>query len=234
MKDQKTTQLAVADFKSAFLNYASFGANVVRSESPEEVKKAIKAIALPAGSSSIKKTTDFNIALNAYVGFVWGQDKPNHTNYITKDANGNDVKVELNGGKALAVYAPVGVTFSKGMLFSKKNPWSISAFISVIDVGALVGYRFDDDSTSTVTTEVKLANIFAPGGNVAIGLPWVPISIGYGFQFIPSLQRNPGDNSLYKVDYSGWRMNQIFVAVDIPLANFYTGKKYMFSKRGKK
>ncbi|RAW00849.1 hypothetical protein [Pseudochryseolinea flava] len=219
------------DFKSSFLNYATFGANVVKSESPEDVKKAIKAVALPAGSSSIKKTTDFNVALNAYVGFVYGEDRPAKDRYTTTDANGNSVDVKLNGGKALAIYAPVGITVSKGMLFSKRNPWSLSAFISMIDVGALVGYRFTNDSTSTVSSEVKFANIFAPGGNIAIGLPWVPISIGYGFQFIPSLQRNPSDNSLYKVDYSGWRNNQFFISVDIPLVNLYTGKKYMLSKR---
>jgi hypothetical protein len=231
VKKQPAPNEAMDDFKSSFLNYASFGANVVKAESPEDVKRAIKAIALPAGSSSIKKTTDFNIALNAYVGFVWGEDNPSKDRYTAIDANGDQVEVKLNGGRALAVYAPVGVTFSKGMLFSKRNPWSISAFISVIDIGALVGYRFTADSTSTVDTEVKLANIFAPGANIAVGLPWVPISVGYGVQFIPSLQRNPGDNQLYKVDYSGWRNNQFFISVDIPLVNFYTGKKYMLSKR---
>jgi hypothetical protein len=135
VKQQSTPNPAMDDFKSSFLNYASFGANVVKAESSEDVKKAIKAVALPAGSSSIKKTTDFNIALNAYVGFVYGEDKPSRDKYTVTDANGDKVEVALNGGRALAVYAPIGVTFSKGMLFSKRNPWSISAFISVIDIG---------------------------------------------------------------------------------------------------
>ena len=101
----------------------------------------------------------------------------------------------------------------------------------MIDLGALVGYRFTDDSTSTVNTQVKLANIFAPGYNLAIGLPSVPISVGFGQQWIPSMQRNPGDNALYKVDYSGFRKWQVFIAVDIPLMNFHSGKRNMLSRK---
>lgn len=230
-KENRASYQHLPEFSSSFLNYASFGANVVSAKTPEEVKQAIKSIAQPSGSSSIKKNTNFNVALGAYVGFVYGKDVPTKNEYTVTDENGLTTKVRLNGGRALAVYAPVGVTFSKGMLFSERNPWSVSAFVSVIDIGALVGYRFTNDSTSTVSTEVKLANIFAPGLNISIGLPSVPISIGYGFQWIPSLQRNPGDNELYKVDYSGMRYHQIFIAVDIPLINFHSGKKRMLSRR---
>ena len=221
----------VAEFIASFLNYASFAANVVNAKDSKEVKEAIKSVAQPSGSSSIKKHSNFNVSLNAYVGFVYGRDVPSKGEYTITDANGVKSTVKLNGGSALAVYAPVGISISKGMLFSRCNPWSVSAFLSVIDVGALVGYRFTNDSTSSPSTEVKLANIFAPGGNIVIGLPSVPISIGYGFQWIPSLQRNPGDNSLYSVDYSGMRQHQIFIAVDIPLINFHTGKKHMLSTR---
>jgi hypothetical protein len=219
------------EFIASFLNYASFAANVVNAKDSKEVKEAIKSVAQPSGSSSIKKHSNFNVSLNAYVGFVYGRDVPSKGGYTITDANGVKSTVKLNGGHALAVWAPVGISISKGMLFSRRNPWSISALLSVIDVGALVGYRFTNDSTSSPSTEVKLANIFAPGGNIVIGLPSVPISIGYGFQWIPSLQRNPGDNSLYSVDYSGMRQHQIFIAVDIPLINFHTGKKHMLSSR---
>jgi hypothetical protein len=223
----------IRQFTAAFLKYGSFASNVVLSKDPDEVKEAINAFALPSGSSSIKKHTSFSISINAYTGFVYGfKNKFTNSTFTTQDVNGNDSIVKLNGGKSIAVYAPVGLSFNWGVGWQLKNPWSVSAFVSLIDIGAVVGYRFVTD-TGQISQEFKinLGNIFAPGGNVIIGLPNMPLSVGGGAQWIPSLQRSPKSNEFYIIDHSGWRF-QVFLAVDLPLLNIHTSKKsFLYAKQ---
>ncbi len=227
---QNYPQLAV--FNAALLKYGSFASNVVLSKDPTEINEAIKTFVLPSGSSSIKKHTNFSISINSYVGGVFGiNNNPSQSSYTTKDKSGNDSVVYIHGGKSISVYAPLGLAFNWGLGWKKNNPWSLTGYISLIDVGAIVNYRFIED-TGNVSNKFKvsLANIFAPGGNVIIGLPNVPISIGGGMQWIPTLQRDPTSNEFYNVDHSAVRF-QVFAAVDIPLVNLHTGKKSLLFSR---
>jgi hypothetical protein len=219
------------EFVSAFLKYGSFASNVVLSKDPAEVKEAIKSFVLPSGSSSLKKHNYFTISLNSYVGFVYGSSKKDYT---TKDVSGQDSTVKLNGGKSIGVYAPVGVGFNFGLGWKYKNPGSLSIYLSLIDIGAVVGYRFVTD-TGEISQKFKinLANIFAPGGNLILGLPNMPLSIGAGVQWIPVLQRDPKSNSFYNIDHSGFRW-QLFATVDLPLLNFHSSRHGLMYVKGQK
>ncbi|MGZ8524379.1 MAG: hypothetical protein ACXWV1_08110, partial [Chitinophagaceae bacterium] len=62
------------NFSRQFLKYGSFAANVVQAKNSDEVKTAIKAVALPAGSASIKKNSVFNVSVNAYLGGFYGNE----------------------------------------------------------------------------------------------------------------------------------------------------------------
>ena len=198
------------------LKYGSFMAAVVKAESPEEVKNAIAATALPAGSSSIKKNSAFNVSLNAYIG-----------GYFGRSSNSSD---EIDGNNStVGVTAPIGVAVSWGLGHFKNGNsiGSLSLYGTLIDVGAIAGYRLNDDST-TLDQQVTLGDIFTPGGYLVygIGLPfkwasYVPLSIGYGWQYGSKLYQKQDDGKLVISDQSRWRSNW-FVAVDIPLANFWT------------
>jgi len=215
-------------FNAALLKYGSFASNVCLSKDPQEVKDAIKSFALPAGSSSIKKHTSFNISLNSYVGFAYGNNKPSQSNYTTKGVSGNDSVVYLNEHNSLSVYAPVGVAFNWGICWRQKDPGSVSIYLTLLDIGSIVSYRFIED-TGNISNKFKvsLSNIFAPGANLAIGIPNVPISIGGGFQWVPTLQRDPKSNEFYNLDHSAVRF-QVFAAVDLPLLNLHTSRKSLF------
>ncbi len=103
----------------------------------------------------------------------------------------------------------------------------------MIDVGAMVGYRFTNDSTYSTTPKIKLENIFSPGANISIGLPAVPVSVGVGIQRIAMLDRNPGTNQVSTIDFAGWRRPQFFIAVDIPLINLFTHKNTLLNTKKK-
>jgi hypothetical protein len=197
------------------LKYGNFMASVVKAESPGDVQSAIEAAALPAGSSSIKKNSAFNISLNAYIGGYFGRSVNN-----PDEIDGNNSKI--------GVTAPVGIAFSWGLGHYKSGSpiGAISLFGTLIDVGAIAGYRLNDDST-TLDQKVTLNDIFTPGGYLVygIGLPfkglsYIPISVGYGWQYGSRLYNQEG-GKLEISDKSRWRSNW-FVAVDIPLANFWT------------
>lgn len=195
------------------LKYGNVMAAIVKADSPEEAEAAIEAAALPAGSSSIKKNSSINISLNAYIGGYFGQQFQHK-----QDFDGNNSKV--------GVTAPVGVAFSKG-LGHFKNGYSlgaISLYLTVIDVGAIAGFRLNNDSTA-LEQKVTLGDIFTPGGYVVygLGLPflaYVPLSIGYGWQYGSRLYNKEGGKISVSTN-SRWRSNW-FVGIDIPLANFWT------------
>ncbi len=200
-------------FIAGILKYGNFMASVVKAESPEEVQSAIEASALPAGSSSIKKNSAFNISLNAYIGGYFGRVNSN-----ANDMDGNNSKV--------GVTAPVGLAFSLGLGHFKNGSslGALSLYGTLIDVGAIAGYRLNNDSTA-LDQKVTLGDIFTPGGYLVygIGLPWlsyVPLSIGYGWQYGSKLYIKEG-NKIGISTSSRWRSNW-FVAIDIPLANFWT------------
>jgi len=189
------------------LKYGTFMATVATAKSSEEVEAAIEAIALPAGSARIKKEAAWNIALNAYMGVFYGSEK------VSVDG------VE-DKGKAAGVFAPVGIAVSRSFYFKEKDRFSLSLFGSLVDVGALASYRIKTQSSEVSTLpEIKLENIISPGAYLVLGLPRIPISIGYGYQISPQL-RSVNDQSVElgeRADrWSG------FIAVDIPLVNIWS------------
>ena len=198
------------------LKYGNLMASIVKSESPQEAEAAIEAAVLPAGSSSIKKNSRWNISLNAYIG-----------GYFGRNSNSTD-KIDGNNS-SVGVTAPIGVAVSWGLgYFNKGNSiGSLSLYGTLIDVGAIAGYRLNDDST-TLEQKVTLNDIFAPGAYLVYGIglpfkgfPYIPISVGYGWQYGSKLYHKQDDGTLAISDKSRWRSNW-FVAVDIPLVNFYT------------
>ena len=193
----------------AFLKYGTFMASVATAENSDEVALAIEAIVLPPGSASIKRKSEKNISLNAYVGLSPGYEW-------------RDSPVD-NGGFVFAVSAPIGVAFSKGKYSGPTNGkyrerGSQTWFISLVDLGAVTAYRFDEETA--VLPELKFSNIFAPGLYYVRGLPNYPISLGLGGQLGPQL-REVADSTA-TLDDSLSVSFKFFVAVDIPLLNFYT------------
>lgn len=195
------------------MKYGSFMAAVVKAKTSDDIAAAIETVALPAGSSSIKRTVKFNVALNSFVGLHYGNE------YIDTDGTTPD-----GWGTIFGVSAPIGVA---GSFRLGKKAGSLSAFASLIDIGAVASFRFKDDVASELPP-IKLENIFAPGLYAVYNIPQCPISIGYGWQKGPQLREvsipdpdNPGQMINKNVSSNGYRWN-FFIAVDIPILNFYS------------
>lgn len=188
--------------RAKLLKYGTFMASVAKADTPDDVQRAIEAVALPVGSASIKKLSRYNISLNSYVGGFLGKEILEGTSNRIPNVFG--------------VWAPLGIAFSHG--FSKKDNGSLSIFASLIDIGAVTAYRFRDDIEPL--PEIQLKNIFAPGVYLNYGLPNVPFSIGGGIQLGPNLRKIPADGNA-SAQLHGFRISLI-AAVDIPILNLFT------------
>ena len=102
------------------------------------------------------------------------------------------------------------------------NGHSGSLFFPLIDLGALVLFRLDND-TEALPEDVGFQQIFSPGVLYVHGLPNVPISFMAGVQLSPQL-RKFGDESLNTLRFN------LSAVVDLPLANFYTRNRAKLPK----
>ncbi|MGE5107966.1 MAG: hypothetical protein ACM3H8_10500 [Sphingobacteriales bacterium] len=200
--------------RSSILKYGNFAASVASAKNSDEVEKAIDAVALPAGSSRIKRESPVNVSLNAYVGGIAGWE------YLPA------LKQKQTSG-TVGFAAPVGIAFSFGNIkkkdaSGKTGGKSFTFFLPIIDVGALASFRLHDDS-SKVASEVQLKNIFAPGLFIYYGFGKCPISIGAGAQIGPQLREVTA--SISNIEKNYYVRYGISICVDIPLLNFYTKSK---------
>lgn len=192
--------------------YGAFMANMIEAKNSNEVAEAIESVALPIGSASIKRKSNFNVSLNAYCGLFTGSE-------IIKGVDPNK-PFKFN---SYGVTAPIGVSISKGnsifFIPIDKSGFSSSFFISLVDLGAIAAYRFHDTTTEQVPT-IKLGDIFSPGLFMSLGIPKTPISVNFGAQTGPNLRKVTSTTNDYSkntyVRYS------VSVCVDIPLLNLYT------------
>lgn len=191
--------------RQVIMKYGTFIATAVQAKTADEVSNAIAAFALPPGGSAIKKYSKFSIALNAYVGLSAGQE----------------ILAGVGAKPFYAVSTPIGVTFNWGF----KNYGSIGILASVMDIGALTAFRFQDGNNDVNDfPDVKFENVLAPGGYLVYGIPKYPIAIGIGAQLGPNL-KTVTNSSLGLSTTSGWRWGA-FIAVDIPMVSIFTTNKH--------
>jgi hypothetical protein len=197
----------------------AFIAGVAEAKNSDEVYNAIDKIAMPVGSSRVKRLTKTNVAINAYCGFFVGNE---------------DIKGVDEDGTFINSYgltAPIGFSFSKGnrilpwpfhKLIPETKGWSSTLFFSVIDLGSVAAYRFTNETADQVPT-IELKDIFSPGLFWSVGIPKTPISLNLGAQVGPNLRKvNDTTNDYSKNTYLRYSFS---ICVDIPLLNLYTRSK---------
>ncbi len=214
LQKELSIRVQANDWVEDFRKYGTFMANMVEAETPEDVANIIEATALPVGSSSIKKNSNWNLAVNGYLG-------ASRRVYFDK----KNKKVSNNAWNSkLAVSAPVGITFSHG--FGNGKGPSLSLMAVILDVGAIVDYQLTSDSSNAkIESKITLGNIFSPGGYIVLGAPWnLPISLGIGGQYGPGLSSVSSVDNTTVVNEPNWRWGA-FLAVDIPMFNILNVSK---------
>ncbi len=190
-------QLAVsglsAETRGEIERYVNFLAAIAKAKTAEDAEHAIEALALPAGSSAIKRNSMFNVALNSYPGLFVG------------------VESEFTENKhpvSIGFTAPVGVAISG----RTKKRGSNSFYITIIDIGALTRVHLSGDDPGELP-EFTFKNVLAPGLHYVYGFKNGPLSLISGLQYGPQLK------SLEGADKGAFRVG-LGLTVDIPILNF--------------
>jgi len=210
--DSKNEIKELESITAGLIKYGSFMAGMVEAQSPEEAKEVIETAALPPGSYSIKRHSVFSVSLNGYLGVFAGWER------ISGVDKGGIIQGGIPGINTSGLSAPIGIAISVGFPHNWKNPWSATAFFSVIDLGTLASYRFNSDSTIAEVPTIQLKDIIAPGIFGEIGIGGTPLSLGAGWQYGPVLREITGGTTVVGPTYSRFIVS---LKVDVPIFNFY-------------
>lgn len=209
----------------SFIKYGTLISTVASAESSDEVKKAIEASVLPAGSSAIKRKSAWSISVNAYVGLYYGQAHSSFRDTVFNTSSGQfDTITRKNVYGTYGLYAPIGLSFNRGFRCGKakgvKNGWGITISTQLLDVGALVNFYSTNGDNASLPADfkVRLSDILSPGLQFGVNLPRCPITIMGGVQYVPALNKSSQIASSSELSPVAWRA-QIGIVVDIPLYN---------------
>ncbi len=183
----------------------SFVNDMAQAKDSQGIEQAIEDFALPTGSSSIKRTSKFNVALNAFPGILPAWE-------ISSGVKGN------SGAISAGFTAPIGICFAWG----SKRENSNGVFFPIIDIGAITRLRLDNSKDTETLPEFTFKNIFSPGVYYHHGFKNTPLSVNIGIQYGPELREVQTDLT-YK-SYDSYRIGA-GVVLDIPLFNFHTTPK---------
>ena len=184
-----------------FIKYSSFAASLVLAKTSDEVADLMESTMTSSGGTHVKES-GWLLAVNSYIGL--------QKTYGQKDSAGY-----------FSISAPIGLNLSYG--FKRKPtdmqsfgsfiaPHTIQLFASIIDVGAIAGFRFTNSADSI--PKVKLSNIFSPGLFLQFGRIFnSPLNIGVGYQAQPRLYSVKEESILLKKFQYRFNLN---LSWDIP------------------
>jgi hypothetical protein len=216
--------------------------DVMLATDSKTLSKVVQSYALPPGSYKRKRNSWWSVDLNAYVGgFVGSEDA------FKKRLQQPSLR---NSGAIYGVTAPIGISISKTMGKSigaldtltedyirnpdklrvgRKRLWyrSVSTFtlsFSLVDLGAVVAYRFNNATAKVLPQDVKWSQVFSPGVKFGYGIPGTPLMIAAGYQYTPQLRRLDDGEP----DAEQYNTNRVFGSIlfDLPLINIWQRSHY--------
>ncbi|MBD1433915.1 VWA domain-containing protein [Sphingobacterium sp. DN00404] len=132
-------------------------------QNSSDVKAIIANYAMPVASYKTKRNTSQSWMLTTYagVGGVW---------------------YPSGGGKNFipVILAPTGFEYT----WSVRGKKSLSAMVSIIDIGNIIQYRLSDSAADS--TKINFNRIFSPGVHLSYGISSkLPLALTAGYQFNP-------------------------------------------------
>ncbi|MBK9736388.1 MAG: hypothetical protein IPO92_16090 [Saprospiraceae bacterium] len=177
-----------------------FIAQMAEAESSDQIANIIETFAAPSGSWRDKKQATTNIAIDSYIGpslFL------------------RDTKVRY------ALSTPIGLSFSKSL----GKGWATTFLGSLIDLGPLTAYRFQNDTLGIA--KIYLKEIFAPGFHINILIPicdCLPLSVSAGYQQLTLLEKVGQVQN--EVNIKKARSLVFSINYNIPLFTIHNRKKF--------
>lgn len=134
-------------------------------EDSKDMETILLAYSLPIGGSSIKRSAQWNVSLNGYVGATGGVEK----------AYGS--KASENKGN-LGLAAPIGIAVTHNKRYT--------VFASFIDIGSIVNVRLGNDTTAY--SGLRIEQFFTPGVGLFFNARNTPLTLGFHYSYVPNLR----------------------------------------------
>ncbi len=182
--------------------YGDFIADLIDAETGAEVEDLLNNLADPPGSSRLKRTAQFTVGLNAYLGASAGWEQWDTNNDLPAD----------EGSGFLAPTMPVGIAIST--LLGKEKKTSFSLFLSFLDLGGLLDLRANSDTLGQ--SVVNFRNVFKPGVQVQWNIAKTPFYLSVGGQYGPQIREIDGE----QVNFTATRFFGGF-GIDVPIKTLY-------------
>jgi hypothetical protein len=179
-----------------FFKVAYVFSDIAEAEDSHRVETVLESAAMPVSSYVLKRKTSVMVNINGYLGGSFSVPPDE------RDGRWN---------KSLGFYAPVGIESTWDTLYFFDPPFHSGVFLSVINLGYYFNYKYYEKKEN-VSEDVKLADTFTPGIFYIMHCPNYPLTAGLGGHYA---------NNYYSGDFKRQWQFAFFVAVDIPLFNFY-------------
>lgn len=239
-QEMKNMRKALDFEKSRYfvLKIASFLNDVSSATNSKDLSNVISAYALPPTSYKRKTSTWNNVFINAFVGPYVG--KETLASGASKGVNPAD-----RTGYVYGITAPIGIAISK--TFSKPGVKSmpddvdckfiengkrnrgkfrnmsrstLSVFLSIVDIGAVVSYRFSN-TDSALPQQFKWQQFISPGLHLQYSIHGTPFVVSTGAVYTPQIRKIGEGNQQYSAirGYLG-------LLFDIPMITVHSKEKY--------
>jgi len=187
--------------------YKTFLTDIINADSSKHFMSVLENYALPVKSYRINREAASSFTLATYPGLYGGVER-------NKDVKEGKLKDGVFG-----VTAPIGFAFNLGTKHSES--WSV--FLSMVDIGAALSYRWNSD-TADIPNKITLGQIFSPGINLIYGIKVSPLAFKLGYQYAPQLRNVETDQNIVQTGTDVWRLN-LGLNADIPVLIFSTRSK---------
>lgn len=197
--------LMSADVIQKLTFYTNFIADMAAAGTAADAKAVLTKYAAPPHSYRVVRKSQRSVTLAAYPGIYVGAEK-----------SFSDSKT---GAGAFGVTAPIGFSFNWGRCKGRKAKdeamASHSLFVSLVDIGAALSFRWQNDSID-LPQKVTLSQIFSPGLFYVHGWKNSPMACKFGFQYAPALRQIKDGQQTVADNIGVWRVS-LGLSVDIPV-----------------
>jgi hypothetical protein len=214
-KLQKLNPQRVDRFREKLFKYGTFMADVAAANNPGDFEAALNTVALPVGSSQIKRNRPSSVELGAYFGAALSRERL----ILPQGVNPEGLEDDTFGA---ALFVPVGFSYSRNIGGHK----SITFFGSLLDLGAITAFRLGSQPEGDAAPSVERlpvfrpANVIAPGFHVMYNFPKSPFTLGLGIQDGPSVREfTTVDSNLVRKARSVRGM--LTFSIDVPVFRFF-------------
>ncbi len=208
-EEEKRDRVSAFKLQQNILRYGHFVADIVDARSSDQVQSILQSYASPVGTSRLKRTNDFNVSLNAYLG----------PSVAYEVALGDEVD---QSGFVTSLSTPIGLAFSWRNAKERDDDLTFrswTALISVLDIAPVLSYNFGQGALAD-TPDLSVGDFVAPGLFLFYNVPRSPFSGGFGYQQTAAV-RTISMDGVETRNYRAGRFT-LFLGIDVPVFSLFT------------